>query len=80
MKKVTSSECNLVLAKKKVTKPIEIRTIVDDKKYTSAYIAELAGELAVLANGVRLGNLTLLLATAQLEAERWSRQVACPEG
>jgi hypothetical protein len=48
--------------------------IVEGAQCTAAYIAQLAGELATLANGARFANLALLLARAQLEAELWS----CP--
>jgi hypothetical protein len=41
---------------------------------TAAYIAELTGELAILANGARFPTLAQLLSRAQLEAELWSRQ------
>ena len=56
----------------KTTKPIEITEIV--AQCTAAYIAQLTGELATLANGARFANLALLLARAQLEAELWSCQ------
>jgi hypothetical protein len=58
----------------KAAKPIEITEIVEGAHRTAAYIAELTGELAALANGARFGNLALLLARAQLEAELWSCQ------
>ncbi len=57
----------------KTAKPIEITEIVG-AQCTAAYIAELTGELATLANGARFANLALLLARAQLEAELWSSQ------
>jgi hypothetical protein len=53
---------------------IEITEIVEGAHCTAAYIAQLTGELATLANGARFANLALLLARAQLEAELWS----CP--
>ena len=55
-------------------KPLEIREIVEGTQCTAAYIAQLTGELATLANGARFANLALLLARAQLEAELWSCQ------
>ncbi|MDQ6703357.1 MAG: hypothetical protein M3Z96_09790 [Pseudomonadota bacterium] len=55
-------------------KPIEITEIVEGAQCTAAYIAQLTGELAALANGARFANLAHLLARAQLEAELWSRQ------
>jgi hypothetical protein len=63
-----------VSAKEKTMKPIEIAEIVDGAQGTAAYIAQLTGELATLANGARFANLALLLARAQLEAELWSCQ------
>jgi hypothetical protein len=65
---------SIVSAKKKATKPIEITEIVEGAQCTAAYIAQLTGELAALANGARFANLAQLLARAQLEAELWSRQ------
>lgn len=58
----------------KTAKPIEITEIIEGPHCTAAYIAQLTGELATLANGARFANLALLLARAQLEAELWSRQ------
>jgi hypothetical protein len=58
----------------KTVKPIEIMEIVEGAQCTAAYIAQLTGELATLANGARFANLALLLARAQLEAELWSSQ------
>lgn len=58
----------------KTAKPIEITKIVEGTQCTAAYIAQLTGELAALANGARFANLALLLARAQLEAELWSCQ------
>jgi len=55
-------------------KPVEITEIVEGTQCTAAYIAQLTGELAALANGARFANLALLLARAQLEAELWSCQ------
>jgi hypothetical protein len=55
-------------------KPIEITQIVEGAQCTAAYIAQLTGELATLANGARFANLAHLLARAQLEAELWSCQ------
>ena len=63
-----------VSPQEKTAKPIEIIEIVEGAHRTAAYIAELTGELAVLANGARFANLALLLARAQLEAELWSCQ------
>jgi len=54
--------------------PIDITQIVEGAQCTAAYIAQLTGELATLANGARFANLALLLARAQLEAELWSCQ------
>ncbi len=39
-----------------------------------AYIAQMTGELANLANGAPIASLAGLLARAQLEPELWSRQ------
>jgi hypothetical protein len=58
----------------KTAKPIEITEILEGTQCTAAYIAQLTGELATLANGARFANLALLLARAQLEAELWSCQ------
>jgi hypothetical protein len=58
----------------KTAKPIEITEIVEGAQCTAAYIAQLTGELATLANGARFANLALLLARAQLEVELWSCQ------
>jgi hypothetical protein len=63
-----------VSTEKKTAQPIEIMEIVEGAQCTAAYIAQLTGELATLANGARFANLALLLARAQLEAELWS----CP--
>ncbi len=63
-----------VSTEKKIAKPIEITEIVEGAQCTAAYIAQLTGELATLANGARFSNLALLLARAQLEAELWSSQ------
>ncbi|MGH6839733.1 MAG: hypothetical protein ACREDT_13240 [Methylocella sp.] len=60
--------------KEKAARPIEIMEIVKGAQGTAAYIAQLTGELATLANGARFANLALLLARAQLEAELWSCQ------
>lgn len=54
--------------------PVEITNIIDGAQSTAAYIAQMTGELATLANGARFQNLAHLLARAQLEAELWSRQ------
>jgi hypothetical protein len=61
-------------ASKKNSKPVEISEIVEDAQCTAAYIAQMTGELANLANGARFQSLAHLLARAQLEAELWSRQ------
>jgi hypothetical protein len=76
MQKPASLACRLsrVSTAEKAAKPIEITEIVEGAQCTAAYIAELTGELATLANGARFSNLALLLARAQLEAELWS----CP--
>ena len=58
----------------KTAKPIEITEIIEEAHCTAAYVAQLTGELATLANGARFANLALLLARAQLEAELWSCQ------
>jgi hypothetical protein len=58
----------------KTAKPVEITEIIEGAQCTAAYIAQLTGELATLANGARFANLALLLARAQLEAELWSCQ------
>lgn len=63
-----------VSAEGMAAEPIEITEIVDGAKCTAAYIAQLTGELATLANGARFANLALLLARAQHEAELWSCQ------
>lgn len=57
-------------------KPVEITEIVDGAQGTAAYIAQMTGELANLANGARFQSLAHLLARAQLEAELWSRQTS----
>ncbi|MGA7385070.1 MAG: hypothetical protein WBW81_10420 [Methylocella sp.] len=76
MQKPTSLARRLsrVSAAEKTSKPIEIMEIVEGAQCTAAYIAQLTGELATLANGARFANLALLLARAQLEAELWSCQ------
>ena len=56
-----------------ITKPVEIAAIIEGPQCTAAYIAQLSGELAAMANGARFSNLAQLLARAQLEAELWSR-------
>ena len=58
----------------RAAKPIEITEIVEGAHCTAAYIAQMTGELANLANGARIQSLAHLLARAQLEAELWSRQ------
>ena len=62
------------LAENKISKPIEIMDIAEGPQCTAAYIAELTGELALLANGARFPALAQLLARAQLEAELSLRQ------
>ncbi|HUI20305.1 MAG TPA: hypothetical protein VLZ74_04605 [Methylocella sp.] len=62
-----------VSAPSRAAKPVEITEIVDGAKCTAAYIAQMTGELATLANGARIASLAHLLARAQLEAELWSR-------
>lgn len=59
---------------KRTPKPVEITEIVEGAQCTAAYIAQMTGELANLANGARFQSLAHLLARAQLEAELWSRQ------
>lgn len=54
---------------KKISRPVEVKDITEGARCTAAYIAELAGELALLANGARFPALAQLLARAQLEAE-----------
>ena len=61
-------------AAKKNSNPVEISEIVEGPHCTAAYIAQMTGELANLANGARFESLAHLLARAQLEAELWSRQ------
>lgn len=61
-------------AEEKTAKPIKITNIIEGAQCTAAYIAQLTGELATLANGARFANLALLLARAQLEAELSSCQ------
>ena len=61
-------------AAKKNSNPVEISEIVKGALCTAAYIAQMTGELANLANGARFESLAHLLARAQLEAELWSRQ------
>lgn len=63
-----------VSTKENTVKPVEITEIVEGAHCTAAYIAQLSGELATLANGARFASLALLLARAQLEAELWSCQ------
>jgi hypothetical protein len=63
-----------VSTEEKTAKPIEITEIIEGAQCTAAYIAQLTGELATLANGARFANLALLLARAQLEAELSSCQ------
>lgn len=58
----------------RATKAVEITDIVESAKCTAAYIAQMTGELATLANGARISSVAHLLARAQLEAELWSRQ------
>jgi hypothetical protein len=54
-------------------KAIDVAGIHEGLQITAAYIAELSGELAVMAGGARFANLAQLLAQAQLEAELCSR-------
>jgi hypothetical protein len=61
-------------AAKKNSNPVEISEIVEGAHCTAAYIAQMTGELANLANGARFESLAHLLVRAQLEAELWSRQ------
>lgn len=63
-----------VSTEEKTAKPIEITEIIEGAQCTAAYIAQLTGELATLANGARFANLAFLLARAQLEAELSSCQ------
>jgi hypothetical protein len=66
---------NCVQAEKKIARPIEMTEITGrGPQRTAAYIAQLTGELALLANGARFPTLAQILARAQLEAELWSRQ------
>jgi hypothetical protein len=58
----------------RAAKPVEITEIVEGAHCTAAYIAQMTGELAKIANGARIQSLAHLLARAQLEAELWSRQ------
>jgi hypothetical protein len=44
-----------VSTEEKIAKPIEITEIVEGAQCTAAYIAQLTGELATLANGARFG-------------------------
>jgi hypothetical protein len=68
-------DLNRIQAKKTIAKPIEMTEITAvGPQCTVAYIAQLTGELALLANGARFPTLAQLLARAQLEAELWSRQ------
>jgi hypothetical protein len=69
-----ASRIKRVSAEEKTAKPIEITETVEGAQCTAAYIAQLTGELATLANGARFANLAHLLARAQLEAELWSLQ------
>jgi len=55
------------------TKAVTINDINAGLQSTAAYIAELSGELAVMAGGARFANLAHLLAQARLEAELCSR-------
>jgi hypothetical protein len=71
---IVSTQLSRVSTEEKAAKPIEITEIVEGAHCTAAYIAQLTGELATLANGARFANLALLLARAQLEAELWSCQ------
>jgi hypothetical protein len=75
MKNSASLACR-TSSKKRLTAPIEIdiRAVINGTQCTAAYIAELTGELATLANGMRLANLSRLLAAAKLEAEYWSQR------
>jgi hypothetical protein len=59
MKKVASLARRLsrVSAAEKAAKPIEITDIIEGAQCTAAYIAQLTGELATLANGARFANL-----------------------
>ena len=52
---------------------IDIAEINKGLQSTASYIAELSGELAVMAGGARFANLAQLLAKAQLEGELCSR-------
>ncbi|HUZ92179.1 MAG TPA: hypothetical protein VMU78_09805 [Methylocella sp.] len=76
MKKPASLAFRLshVSGEKRAAKPVEITEIVEGAHCTAAYIAQMTGELANLANGARFQSLAHLLARAQLEAELWSRQ------
>jgi hypothetical protein len=68
---------NRVPSENKIVKPIEITEIAGGgPQRTAAYIAQLTGELALLASGARFPTLAQLLARAQLEAELWSRQAS----
>jgi hypothetical protein len=68
-------DLNHVQAEKKIAKSIEMTEITGGgPQRTAAYIAQLTGELALLANEARFPTLAQLLARAQLEAELWSRQ------
>jgi hypothetical protein len=71
---IVSTQIKPCLDGGKTAKPIEITEIIEGAQCTAAYIAQLTGELATLANGARFANLALLLARAQLEAELWSCQ------
>jgi hypothetical protein len=53
-------------AAKKNSNPVEISEIVEGAHCTAAYIAQMTGELANLANGARFESLAHLLARAQL--------------
>jgi hypothetical protein len=74
MKKSASSAPRGFSAQRKDSKLREINDGVEGTQCTAAYIAELTGELTALANGIRLANLSRLLATAKLEAEYWSQR------
>jgi hypothetical protein len=69
-----AAKLSRVPAERKNPNPAEIKGMSDAPQCTAAYIAELTGELAILANGARFPTLAQLLARAQLEAELWSRQ------
>jgi hypothetical protein len=64
---------NKTPAQQKTAKPAEIAEAADPG-WAAAYIANMTGELAVLADKARFPTLAELLTTAQLEAELWSSQ------